>query len=60
MSSFAIHPKAKYWSTKNNNILPTDVYKSSNNKYWFTCDICNHDFEIALYNLSYMGINYCT
>jgi very-short-patch-repair endonuclease len=52
MSSFAIHPKAKYWSTKNNNILPTDVYKSSNNKYWFTCDICNHDFEIALYKVS--------
>ncbi|SIP85904.1 Restriction endonuclease [Pacmanvirus A23] len=45
--SFASCDKSKYWS--NTNILPPrHVFKSSDSKYRFDCDICNHQFEIQL------------
>ena len=46
--SFASHEKAKYWSDKNGDVKPKDVYKGSHKKYWFDCDTCGHDFKIAL------------
>lgn len=49
--SFASHPQSKYWSCINNK-NPTDVYKSTGDKYWFECNICNHKFNISLYNVS--------
>ena len=40
--------RAAYWhATKNGKLKPRDVFKSSNKKYWFTCDN-NHDFDIQL------------
>jgi len=45
--SFASHEKAQYWSIKNKNI-PRQVFNSSNNKYIFNCNNCNHEFDIAL------------
>ena len=47
--SFASHNKAIYWSDKNGNIKPTDVYKSTSKKYIFNCDniACGHEFEIS-------------
>ncbi len=45
--SFAFHEKSKYWSNKNE-LSPRQVFKSSGNKYWFNCNICNHDFDISL------------
>jgi hypothetical protein len=49
--SFASHPKAKYWSSKNAK-KPNEVFKGTRNKYWFNCKICNHLFDISLYNIS--------
>lgn len=49
--SFANHKKAIYWHEKNN-ITPRQAFKKSSTKYWFTCDKCNHVFDIALDNLT--------
>jgi very-short-patch-repair endonuclease len=46
--SFASHEKSKYWSSKNSDIKPRDVFKSSSKKYWFDCKKCNHSFHTAL------------
>ena len=45
--SFASHPRAEFWSLKNDK-KPTEVYMKSGKKYWFDCNKCNHDFEISL------------
>ena len=49
--SFASHEKSKYWSEKNGEIKPIQVFKSANTKYWFNCD-CGHEFNILLNNLT--------
>lgn len=44
--SFASLDKAEYWHfAKNGSVLPKDVSKWDKEKYWFHCDVCNHDFE---------------
>jgi len=50
--SFASHEKSKYWSDKNDCVKPRQVFKSSNNKYWFKCNTCCHDFESILCNIT--------
>jgi len=50
--SFASHEKSKYWSKKNIK-TPRDVFKSSNSKYSFDCDICKHPFDNALHVIVY-------
>jgi hypothetical protein len=45
--SFASHEKAKYWSNKNK-LLPRNVTKCSNLKYFFDCKECNHEIEVGL------------
>jgi very-short-patch-repair endonuclease len=49
--SFASHPKSTYWSSKNE-LNPRQVFKSSNTKFWFNCNECNHEFECALNNIN--------
>jgi len=44
--SFASHPMSEFWSEENER-TPRQVFKSSNNKYWFNCD-CGHGFTSAL------------
>ena len=45
--SFASHPRASRWHpTKNSDITPRAVFKSSHQKCWFDCDKCPHDFEM--------------
>jgi Marseilleviridae restriction endonuclease len=46
--SFAVSPKAKYWSKKNNDIKPRDVFISTGKGYWFECDECSHKFKMRL------------
>ena len=46
--SFASHEKEKYWSEKNGDVKPKDVYKNSDKKCWFDCDKCNHCFNSVL------------
>lgn len=52
-NSFASHPKSKYWS-KENDISPRNVFKSSGKKYKFDC-ICNHTFEKSLSDIAKNG-----
>jgi very-short-patch-repair endonuclease len=48
-NSFIYNEKSKYWNyTLNKNIKPRDVFNKSNQKYWFNCQVCCHNFEIAL------------
>jgi very-short-patch-repair endonuclease len=49
--SFASHPMAIYWSSKNE-INPRNILKGANNKCWFDCSKCKHEFESALYSIS--------
>ena len=44
--------------TKNGNMKPRDITKYSNKKYWFHCDVCNHDFDSSLNNVS--GKRWCS
>ena len=41
--SFASVEKSNYWSP-NNEKNPRDVLKNSNDKFYFDCDICKHEF----------------
>jgi very-short-patch-repair endonuclease len=55
--SFASHNKCKYWSKtnvdKNNKFISArQVFKKCDTiKYKLYCDVCNHEFERALYNV---------
>ena len=60
--SFASHKKALFWNIeKNNGLKAREVFKSSNKKYWFNCDVCTHNFNIQINNISSGGqwCNYC-
>jgi very-short-patch-repair endonuclease len=57
---FSEHPKSKFWSEKNEK-KPNEVKMNSHNKFWFDCDKCVHEFEIALNCLnSGSWCGYCT
>ncbi len=56
--SFASHPKAQFWSEKNENIFPRNVFPSTRNLYWFDCNVCKHEFESTLGNITHCG-NWC-
>ena len=45
--------------SKNKGKTPRDVFKSSNSKFWFQCDICNHNFESSLNNISGKNNTWC-
>lgn len=46
--SLAASPRATYWNlSRNNGRPPRDVALCDNRKFWFTCDGCEHDFEIS-------------
>jgi very-short-patch-repair endonuclease len=49
--SFASHPKSIYWNNKNI-LLPMQVSKYSNKKYFFNCDICSYIFETRANDVS--------
>ena len=49
--SFASHEKAQYWSDKNE-FKPNEVFKCSNTKFCFNCNICNHEFDISPNNVN--------
>ena len=51
--SFAMSDRAIFWHpTRNAPFLPRDVFKSSHKEYWFSCQKCSHDFEMALCNVT--------
>jgi len=49
--SFASHPKSKHWSNKNKKNCDK-YYKSSNEKCWFNCNQCPHEFLKQLNDIS--------
>jgi len=49
--SFASHEKAQFWSDKNE-LKPNEVFKCSNTKFCFNCNICNHEFDISPNNVN--------
>lgn len=52
----AFHDKGKVeaWSSRNT-MSPRDVALYSLKKFWFTCNVCEHDFEKCLANVSAGG-----
>jgi len=48
-SSFASHPKSKFWSDQNK-VKPRNVFLSAKNKYKFICNK-EHTFSIRLYSI---------
>jgi very-short-patch-repair endonuclease len=53
---FASHPKAKFWSTRNEG-KPEDYALNSHKKFWFDCECC-HEFECSLLNINQSN-NWC-
>lgn len=51
-NSFASHPNAIYWNYEKNKQTPREVFRCNNNKFWFSCIVCNHDFDISLNHVS--------
>ncbi len=52
--SFASHPRATEWSTKNSK-KPAEVHLNSNKKFWFDCKTCGHELELLLRNINSGG-----
>jgi very-short-patch-repair endonuclease len=55
--NFASHPKAKYWSNKNEG-SPENYSLNSHKKIWFDCGECGHSFESSLLNINQAN-NWC-
>ena len=49
--SFASHPTANCWSSKNEKHA-RDIFLNSNKKYWFNCDTCNYHFQTQANNVN--------
>ena len=56
-STFASHPKSKFWSAKNEG-QPEDYALNSHKKCWFDCDKSGHSFESSLLNINKAN-NWC-
>ena len=50
--SFASHSKAKFWNKTKNEKNILEVALHARGDFWFHCDICAHDFELAIYNVT--------
>jgi hypothetical protein len=48
--SFASYQNSHFWSKKNT-VSPDKVFKCSNKFYLFDCNVCNHEFSMALNNI---------
>jgi len=57
-NSFASVEKSNQWSPKNK-LKPNEVFKYSNEKFLFDCNVCSHEFSITLANVKYHWCPYC-
>ena len=57
--SFASHEKSEFWSEKNGDVKPRQVFKSANTKYWFDCHKCDHEFNSILCNITGLQSSWC-
>lgn len=55
--SFASSDKSHYWA-KSNDISTREVFKSSHGVFLFTCDVCKHDFDARLGDIT-KGDRWC-
>lgn len=42
---FMSHPRAPCWDNERNTVTPTEVALNDCKKYWFVCDVCQHNFK---------------
>ncbi len=49
--SFENHPKAEFWSETNEN-KPRDLHRCSSKLVWFNCNICPHEFQSELHDIT--------
>lgn len=58
--SLASHPKASWWSTRNQ-VTPRDVFKNCTKEtFWFVCGKCTHGFDTTPTNMiGNKGCGYC-
>jgi len=48
-ASYKNKKKVNSWDLeKNKDIIPRNIFKSSHQKYYFNCHICNHNFKITI------------
>ena len=57
-NSFASHEKSKYWSSKNK-LIPRQVFKGSEMKFWFDCIKCNNPFDKVIYSITSKNPSWC-
>lgn len=57
-NSFASSDKSKFWSSRNE-FSPREVFKYSSKKFWFNCDVCNHEFDSTLGHIKDNWCSYC-
>lgn len=53
--SFAVHDKSQYWDFNKNDMVPREIFKNSANKYFFICNECEHNFDIAPVQINSQG-----
>jgi len=53
--SFASHPKSVYWIEEDNEILPCEIFKSSERRCTFKCPYCNNKYESQLCAITQNG-----
>ena len=59
-NSFASHILINSTWSKKNNLSPREVTKASNEKYYFNCTICNHEYDRQVSNaLKNESCSYC-
>lgn len=57
--SFASHPRCEFWNYEKNidskglPLTPRMIFKNSNYGFWFKCDVCKHDINMILVNITY-------
>lgn len=52
--SFASFSSIDKWSERNEK-SPRNLFRRSGEKYWFKCNICSHDYECSLHNITRKG-----
>ena len=54
--------KVECWSESNGDIKPRDVTKNSRKNYIFLCDVCSHEFQETIFNITTKNkwCPYCT
>lgn len=48
------------WDYEKNDVGPINVSKGTGKKYWFICDVCNHEFESGIDNITRRNGSWCS